>query len=163
MVVYHRWWMGEWMRMEHRWKDTDKGQPKCWNKNLPQCWFTHQIFHMNWPGIEPVPLWCETGEWTRRKTPPPQLIMSSNRTYLSHWNPGHVITVLTGTSTTQIRCIWLKMFFAYLAGSLHWIIWTSLPNCTFACSAMRAAISSSHCGRPASSTTISLRPQIPST
>jgi hypothetical protein len=53
----------EWMSMEHWWDDSDRGNPKYWEKNLSQCQFVHHKFHVDCPGIEPGPPLWQAGEW----------------------------------------------------------------------------------------------------
>ena len=62
------------MRMDQWWNDTDSGQPNYSEKNLSQCRFVKQKFHMHWPGIEPGPLLWETGD------KPPELLQQHKAT-----------------------------------------------------------------------------------
>jgi len=45
------------MSVEHWWNDTDRGKPKCWEKNVYQC---HESY-MAWPAIELGTLRWEAG------------------------------------------------------------------------------------------------------
>jgi hypothetical protein len=51
--------LNEWMRMVHWWNDTDSGKPKYFKKNLSLRHFSHNNSHVDWPRIEPEPMWWE--------------------------------------------------------------------------------------------------------
>ena len=46
------------IRVEHWWKNNDRGKVKIWEKTLFQ--FVHQKSHKDWPGIEPGLLSLDT-------------------------------------------------------------------------------------------------------
>jgi hypothetical protein len=47
----------EWMSLKDWWNDTDRAKPKC----LKRYHFIYHKSHVNWPQIEPMPLWWQNG------------------------------------------------------------------------------------------------------
>ena len=54
--------LNEWMRMGLWWNDTDRGKPKYFEKIFSLCHFSHNKSHVDWPRIEPEPVWWEASD-----------------------------------------------------------------------------------------------------